>query len=129
MDGKRIKKDIETRDDIEHLVNAFYDKIKQNSKLAYIFDDIAKVDWATHLPKMYSFWGSILLGEKSFVGNPMKKHVELGKITPMTETEFSEWKKVFAETVFELFEGSKADEAVLRAQNIARLMLYNIAKS
>ena len=124
-----MKKDIETPDDIVQLVNTFYEKVKQNRKLAYIFDDVAKVDWAAHLPRMCSFWGSILLGEKSFAGNPMKKHVELGKVTSMTETEFSEWEKLFTETVFELFEGSKADEAVLRAQNIARLMLFNIIKT
>ena len=58
-----MKKDIETREDIIKLVDVFYDKVKKNEILGYIFDDIAKIDWSKHLPVMYSFWASILLGE------------------------------------------------------------------
>lgn len=123
-----MNNDIQTREDIVRLVDIFYDKVKTDPTIGYIFDQVAKVDWSRHLPVMYAFWGSILLGEKSFDGNPMKKHVELGRITPMTEVEFSAWKKLFTQTVYELFEGSKADEAVLHAENIARLMLFNIEK-
>ncbi len=124
-----LKNDIKTRQDIILLVDTFYDKVKKEPTLGYIFDQVAKVDWSKHLPVMYSFWSSILLGEKSFGGNPMKKHIELGKITPMTEVEFSAWKKIFTETVYELFEGDKANEAVVRAENIARLMLFKIEKN
>lgn len=80
----------------------------------------------SHLPKMYSFWASILLGEHSFSGNPMQKHIALSKQTAMTDKEFSEWLHLFVETVDELFLGEKANEAKLRAGNIARLMLHNI---
>ena len=124
-----MKNDIKTREDIVLLVNTFYDKIKADVTIGYIFDTVANVDWSVHLPKMYSFWSSILLGEKSFEGNPMKKHIELGKMTRMTETEFSAWKKLFTETVHELFDGEKASEALTRAENIARLMLFNIEKN
>lgn len=121
-----MKSDITNRKDIELLVNTFYEKIRSNSILGYIFDDVAKVDWENHLPKMYSFWASILLGEHSFSGNPMQKHIALSKITEMTNKEFSEWLHLFTVTVDELFIGEKADEAKLRAGNIARLMLHNI---
>lgn len=124
-----MKKDIETREDIVRLVDTFYDKVKVDPTIGFIFDEVAKVDWGRHLPRMYSFWSSILLGEKTFDGNPMAKHVELGRITPMTETQFSAWKKLLTETIYELFEGNKADEAIIRAENIARLMLFNIEKS
>jgi hemoglobin len=121
-----MKKDIENREDIELLVNSFYDKIKTNAILGHIFNDVAKVDWETHLPKMYSFWASLLLGEHSFSGNPMMKHVELSKMTAMTEKQFSEWLSLFDQTVDELFEGERAEEAKTRAANIARLMLFKI---
>ncbi len=126
--NNEVKNDIKTREDIVRLVDTFYDKVKIDPKIGHIFDRVAKVDWSKHLPVMYAFWSSILLGEKSFDGNPMKKHVELGRITPMTEVEFSAWKKLFTETVYELFEGDKTDEAIIRAENIARLMLFNIEK-
>ena len=121
-----MKQDIKTREDIELLVNSFYNKVKNNPVLGYIFDDIAQINWETHLPRMYSFWGSILLGEYSFSGNPMQKHVALSKLTALTEKEFSEWLSLFTQTVDELFDGKKADEAKIRANNIARLMLHNI---
>ena len=121
-----MKTDITNRKDIELMVNTFYSKVKCNPVLGYIFDDVAKINWESHLPKMYSFWASILLGEHSFSGNPMQKHIALSKLTEMTDKEFAEWLHLFIETVDELFLGEKANEAKLRAGNIARLMLHNI---
>jgi len=121
-----MKPDISGRADIELLVNTFYDKVRANAVLGYIFNDVARINWETHLPKMYSFWASLLLGEQSFTGNPMQKHIALSRLTAMTETEFSEWLALFNETTDELFEGEKALEAKTRAANIARLMLHKI---
>ncbi len=120
------KKDIENSGDIELLINSFYDKVKANKIIGYIFNDIANVDWDHHLPRMYAFWGSILLGEHSYSGHPMSKHIELSRLTSLTEKEFTEWLLLFTQTVDELFEGDKAHEAKLRAANIARLMLHKI---
>lgn len=122
----QLKADINTRKDIELLVNNFYNKVRINPVLGYIFDDVAKIDWETHLPKMYSFWSSILLGEQSFSGNPMQMHIALSKLTAMTEKEFSEWLLLFIQTIDELFEGENANEAKFRAGNIARIMLHKI---
>lgn len=121
-----MKKDITNKDDIKLLVDKFYDKVKANSVIGPIFNDTAKVDWENHLPKMYSFWSGLLLGEHGFSGNPMQKHIELSKQTSMTEIQFSEWLLIFTQTIDELFEGEKADEAKTRAANIARLMLLKI---
>lgn len=121
-----LKKDIEKREDIELLVNSFYEKVQDNKILGTIFNDVAKVNWETHLPKMYSFWASLLLGEQSYAGNPMTKHIALSKLTELKETEFSEWILLFNQTVDELFEGRGANEAKTRAANIAKLMLLKI---
>ncbi len=121
-----MKLDIKDRKDIELIVNTFYEKVRNNTILGYIFNDVANINWEAHLPKMYSFWASILLGEHSFSGNPMQKHIALSKITAMTDKEFSEWLHLFIQTIDELFMGEKANEAKLRAANIARLMLHNI---
>lgn len=124
-----MKKDIINRNDVELLVNSFYDKVKENNIIGPIFNDVAKINWDEHLPKMYSFWASILLGEHSFNGNPMKVHVHLGKMTTMSEIEFNEWLILFNETINEHFEGENANEAKIRAANIARLMLHKIQTS
>ena len=122
----KTKADIATREDIELLVNTFYDGIRVHSLLGPIFNDMANVNWETHLPKMYSFWSSLLLGEHSFSGNPMATHIALSKNIPLTALEFSEWIELFNATVDGLFEGEKANEAKIRAANIARLMLFKI---
>jgi len=123
-----MKKDILNHTDIELLVNSFYVKVQESAIIGYIFNDIMKVDWETHLPRMYSFWASLLLDEYSFKGNPMQKHVELSKKTSLTTVEFTEWLQLFSETVNELFQGEKAEEAIKRSENIAKLMLLKIEK-
>jgi hemoglobin len=124
-----MKKDIELRTDIELLVNTFYDAVKDNPTIGYIFSDVAKVNWDEHLPQMYDFWASILLSDQSFTGNPMRKHVSLSKMTTMSAVEFDAWLLLFSTTVDNLFEGEIAQEAKTRAQNIAGLMLHKIQQS
>ena len=121
-----MKVRISDRTHIELLVNTFYDRVKLHPILGPIFNDVAKVDWNLHLPKMYNFWASILLGEQSYEGNPMTRHIQLSRNIPMAENEFNEWIALFTKTVDDLFEGEKAEEAKTRAANIARLMLHKI---
>ncbi len=124
-----MKKDINNRADVELLVNTFYYKVQESPVLGFIFNDIAKLNWDEHLPRMHSFWASALFNEQSFFGNPMRKHIALSKQTAMTEVQFGEWLELFYDTVDELFEGSKANEAKARASNIARNFQKQIKKS
>lgn len=114
-----MKSDITSKTDIELLVDSFYNKVQQNEVLAHIFNDVVKINWNKHLPKIYSFWASLLLQEHSYNGNPMKIHVELSKMTPMSTTEFSEWVSLFYQSVDKLFESSTVEKAKTRAANIA----------
>ena len=54
--------DIASRQDIEKVVEAFYTKVKADELIGSIFSE---VDWPHHLPVMYNFWSSILLGDNS----------------------------------------------------------------
>ena len=58
--------DITDRRDVACLVNVFYDRVRDDRLLGPIFDDVAHVDWATHLPRMYDFWESVLFGTSTF---------------------------------------------------------------
>lgn len=117
---------ISTADDIKILVDRFYDKVNQDEILSPIFNEIMHVNWDTHLPIMYQFWGSLLLGEHSYSGNPMQKHIEISKIVPLGEKEFARWLELFNQNINENFTGPKAEEAKLRAANIARLMEFKV---
>jgi len=119
-----MKTDIKNRADIEKLVNAFYDKIKIDSKIGYFFNDVAKVNWDKHLPRIYDFWENVIFYTGDFVGNPMAKHKELHQKSTMTEAHFQHWNALFNETVDELFTGEKAEEIKQRASNIAMVMMY-----
>jgi hemoglobin len=111
--------DIETRDNIETLVNKFYDKVKQDPLLALVF---SHVDWPHHLPIMYNFWASMLLGEQTYQGNPFQKHIGL----PIRAEHFERWLKLFTETIDENFSGTKADETKSRAQSIAGVWKFKM---
>lgn len=114
-----MKKDLENREDIEVLVNNFYDKIRQNETLGYIFNDIAQVDWEKHLPKMYSFWEMILFEKEGYQGQPLRPHLVVNQQHPLTPEHFSLWFQLFESTVNEYFEGEKATEVKSRAKSIA----------
>ena len=45
--------DITDHRDVACLVNVFYDRVRDDDVLGPIFNDIAHVDWATHVPRMY----------------------------------------------------------------------------
>jgi hemoglobin len=62
--------DIATEADIKILVDSFYQKVNDDELLAPIFNGIAQVDWAEHLPTMYQFWGSMLLHTNTYRGRP-----------------------------------------------------------
>ena len=118
--------DITNRAAIEVLVNRFYDKVKIDATIGYIFTDVAKVNWEKHLPRMYQFWETVLLGKTSFKGNPMSAHIQLSKKTALKQAHFNRWLSLWNETVEENFKGEIATEAKERGKNIAVLMLYKI---
>ena len=57
LDVNQPRFDITDRRDVACLVNVFYDRVRDDDILGPIFDDVAHVDWATHLPRMYRFLG------------------------------------------------------------------------
>lgn len=124
-----MRKKLETRQDIELLVNSFYAKVQQDELIGYIFSEVAKVNWDHHLPKMYEFWEAILFGKKGFKGNPMEVHFKLNQEHPLEEKHFERWKKIFFESIDEHFEGEIAEQAKQKATSIAGLMLFKINKS
>ncbi len=119
-----MKTDIRNRKDIEKLVNAFYEKVKTDEVIGYLFTDVAKVNWELHLPKMYDFWENILFSTGNYNGNPMVKHKELHEKSEMNQEHFQQWNALFNQTVDKLFEGTKADEIKNRAINISAVMMY-----
>ena len=121
-----MKKDIESRMDIETLVDAFYSKVQADELIGYIFTDIAKVNWEKHLPIMYSFFENMLFYTGGYTGNPMELHKHLSRLFSLTEAHFGRWNFLFTNTVDELFDGEKAALAKQRAKSISAVMQIKI---
>ncbi|MBD2715959.1 group III truncated hemoglobin [Microvirga sp. STR05] len=116
--------DIQSEADIKLLVDTFYQKVNEDELLNPVFNGFAHVDWARHLPIMYDFWSSILLGSSRYHGRPFPKHMPL----PIDATHFQRWLELFEATLDELFAGPKAEEAKVRALNIATMFEYRLRK-
>ncbi len=116
---KNEVRDIEQREDIKIMVDKFYEKVKLDSLLGPVFSN---VDWPHHLPIMYDFWSSMLLGDQTYKGNPLQKHLAL----PIQREHFSRWLVLFKETVDENFKGEKAEEVKMRADSIAGIFQYKM---
>ena len=122
-------KDIETRKDVELLVDTFYKQVLVDDVIGFIFTDVAKISMEKHMPTMYNFWETILLGKMAYKGNPMSKHFDLNKKSPLLPEHFARWKKLWFATIESLFEGERATEAKTRANTIAYLMESKMPKS
>ena len=119
-------KDIETIEDIQKLVNSFYQKVEKDETIGFFFNDIGKVNWSLHLPKMYNFWETLLFGNSVYKGNPMSKHFPINHIKSIQKHHFDHWLKLWTNTVNEHFSGETANLAIYKAKNIANLMAYKM---
>ncbi len=121
-----MKADLQNRSDIEILVNTFYEKVKKDEVINYLFTDVVPVNWEKHLPVMYDFWDNILFSTGNYEGNPMAKHKAIDQKSPLSMRHFQQWISLFTETVNELFEGENAELIKQRAQSIATIMQLKI---
>ena len=122
------KKEIEQRQDVELLVKEFYKKVRANETLGYIFDDIMKIDWDHHIPILTGFWETILLDTASYQRNAMGVHFTVNQKIKLESHHFTEWLRLFDETVDEFFLGERALLAKKRAHSVADLMLLKLSR-
>ncbi len=115
-----IKKPIENIEDIRLLVDTFYAKVREDSLLGPIFENVIHDNWDEHLAKMYSFWQTVLLKERTYRGAPFVPHAKL----PIAKPHFDAWLKLFHATLAENFVGKAAEEAKWRSEQMA-LMFQN----
>lgn len=114
-------KELENREDISKLVNAFYAKIRKDELLGPIFNNqIPNEKWPMHLEKLTNFWVTNLLGVACFKGSPTRAHIEVDFKNNYTieQVHFGKWIQLWFTTIDELYKGNLAE----RAKNAARRM-------
>jgi hemoglobin len=115
MKEKANRSDIQNSEDVKRFVQEFYDLVNRDPILSPIFNDVAKVDWTTHLPLLNTFWNTLLFRSGEYKGNPFSKHLLL----PVGQEHFGRWVDLFITTIDSQFAGPKAEEAKNYARSIA----------
>jgi len=121
-----MKKDIETIEDIKQMIDSFYDKVKVDKVIGFIFNDVVRVNWEIHLPVMYKFWENSLFYSGSYEGNPLALHKHIHQLTALNALHFNQWVSLFNTTVDELFEGPISKLAKQRALSISTVLQIKI---
>lgn len=112
--------DIEDREDCERLVRAFYGRALADPVIGFIFVDVAHLDLEAHVPKIASFWETVLLGAQSYAGGAFRPHAELNARVKLRRGHFERWLWLWNATVDELFAGERAEQAKAHAARVAR---------
>jgi hemoglobin len=121
-----MTKDIQGIEDIRVLIDYFYQQVINDPMIGYIFTDSIRVNWARHLPVMYSFWENTLFYTGGYVGNPMMIHQRIHHLVQLRPEQFDRWTTLFCASVDTLFNGEKAELAKQRALSIAAIMKIKI---
>jgi len=120
-----MKPDLDSPQQIQRFVEAFYGKMLRDEQLAPIFLEVAAVDLKHHLPLIRSYWEKLLLGEGDYRRHTMNIHRAVHAKRPLTANDFERWLSFFHCTVDENFSGPKAQ----RAKEVASHIAANMHKS
>ncbi len=112
--------DISNREDCERLVRAFYGRALTDPVIGFIFVDVAHLDLDEHVPKIASFWETILLGAQSYAGGAFRPHAVINAQVRLRAGHFERWLWLWRATVDELFAGERAELAKSHAERVAR---------
>lgn len=112
-------RDLDDSTEIAEMVRRFYADVAQDDLLGPLFNEVARVDWSEHLPKLTAFWCRALLGEYGYQGNPFRAHIEVHEREPFTRAHFERWLDMFHETLDLGWEGPHVDQAKELARRVA----------
>lgn len=112
--------DIDSRSDCERLVRAFYGRALRDPVIGWIFTDVARLDLEAHVPRIASFWETILLGAQSYSGGAFRPHAALNTRVGLRVGHFERWLWLWRTTVDDLFAGQRAELAKSHAARVAQ---------
>jgi hemoglobin len=114
----KILNDITKFEDIKLLVDTFYSKVKDDL-IGPIFNGKKEINGR-------NIWKNVpLLANDSARGTHHQEVLPPHKQLPAKE-HFDRWMEIFTSTTDELFAGATAEEAKLRAKNMAEMFNYKI---
>ncbi|HET8619141.1 MAG TPA: group III truncated hemoglobin [Acidimicrobiales bacterium] len=114
-------RDLDDPEEIAEMVRRFYADVAQDDLLGPMFDDVARVDWSEHLPKLTAFWCRALLDLPGYSGNPFRAHALVHAQRSFTPAHFERWLTLFQDTVELGWVGPNATRALDLAGAVARV--------
>jgi hemoglobin len=114
------KRDIETVQDIEILVDCFYQQVREDELLGPVFQKIipTEEEWGQHLETMNKLWKTVLYSKSAYRGNPFPRHIDL----EIGSKHFDRWLVLFGQTVDNNFSGNQADGIKKRSRIMRELV-------
>jgi hemoglobin len=113
-------RDIETREDCEVLVRAFYSRALTDPIIGYLFTDVAQLDLEAHVPRLTDFWETVLLGSKSYSSGAFHPHARVHEKAELKSGHFDRWLALWYQTLDEHFAGPRAATAKAHAYRLAQ---------
>ena len=101
-------------------MRAFYGRALVDPVIGWIFVDFAELDVEAHVPRIASFWETILLGARAYAGGAFAPHAALHARVRLRAGHFERWLWLWRATVDELFAGPRAELAKSHAQRVAQ---------
>jgi hemoglobin len=111
--------DLDDSAEITEMVRRFYADVAQDDILGPMFNNVAHVDWAEHLPKLTAYWCRALLSQPGYEGNPYRAHREVHARCAFERKHFERWLDLFHETLDLAWTGPKAEQAKALARKVA----------
>jgi hemoglobin len=118
--------DIGSHADCERLVRVFYGRALEDPIIGFIFVDVAKLDLEAHVPRITSFWETILLGNRVYTGGAFAPHAALHAQVELRSGHFERWLQLWFGTVDSMFAGERANLAKVHALRVARAFLERL---
>ena len=100
-------------------MRSFYTRALSDPVIGWLFTDVAHLDLEAHLPRIASFWETVLLGARSYSGGAFRPHAELNARVRLRRGHFERWLWLWRCTVDELFVGPRAELAKAHAARVA----------
>jgi hemoglobin len=114
-------RDLDDRAQVAEMVRRFYADVAQDDLLGPMFNDVARVDWSEHLPKLTDFWCRMLFAEPGYEGNPLRAHQRVHARRPFTAAHFERWLELFFDTLELGWVGPNTEKVKAFATKVARV--------
>lgn len=121
--------DIQTQQDLYHLVDEFYKKLLADEQISYIFTEVVKIKIEEHLPILVTFWSQGILGTGGYTKNLTQIHLDINEKEYLSPELFKIWLTHFNNSVDENFKGENTEKIKTQALSIATVMQIKISQN